>query len=128
MSAYGAGAQSALTKLAVSDDTSVAMLHALGLTPVAIGADGITAPGGQWIAQPILTTGAAALARPIGQWLGQRLGQSVSAPLSATLNGLGVGVSPATLGAAIGGALASGGAAYGARRFGRAMSGDYNEY
>lgn len=124
---YAQGAREAMTKLALSDDASVAALHALGLTPVAIGADGITAPGGQWLLQPAGTTLAAMLARPLGREAGGAIGNALLSSLNPALRRLGISLDGRQLGSLLGGAAAAGTAAYTARQLGRKLTGDHWE-
>lgn len=124
---YVQGARIAMEKLALSDDASVAALHALGLTPVAIGADGITAPGGQWLMQPAGTALAAMGARPLGREVGGAVGKALLSSLNPALRRLGISLDGQQLGALLGGAAASGTAAYAARQLGRNLTGDHWE-
>lgn len=124
---YEQGARRAMVKLALSDDASVAALHALGLTPIAMGADGITAPGRQWLLQPAGTALAAMAARPLGREAGGALGKALLSALNPALGRMGVTLDGQQLGALLGGAAASGTAAYVARKLGRKLTGDHWE-
>lgn len=124
MRAYDRGALDAFTKLAISDDATVATLHALGLSPVGVGADLITAPGNQWVLQPAATLGAAMGARRLASPLGDMAGRWTANLLNGghatpeQMNAAGV------IGGKLLGGLAAGGAAYGARKGGRYLTGD----
>lgn len=111
-------------KKAFSDDGAVAALHALGLTPVGIGADALTAPGDAWLMQPAMTAGAAALGRPAGESLGRSLGNAASSAINSVTGRGGVYINSGRIGELLGGILGAGGAAYGARRLGRHLTGD----
>jgi len=127
MNAYRLGSHAAFTKLAVSDDATVATLHALGLSPVGVGADLITAPGNQWALQPAATLGAAMGARRLaspwgdvaGRWVANKLHGGHATPAELDVGGL--------MGAKLLGGLGAGGAAYAARKAGRYLTGDHTD-
>lgn len=116
-----------VSKTAFSDDEAVAALHGLGLTPVAVGADALTAPGDSWLMQPALTMGAATLMGALGARLGRRVGGGVDPHINPTTTAMGVNLNTGRIGELLGGALGAGVGAYGARRLGRHLSGDYWE-
>lgn len=124
---YQTGVVHAFTKLAISDDATVATLHALGLSPVGVGADLITAPGNQWALQPAATYGAAMGARHLaspwgdiaGRWVANKLHGGHATPSELDAAG--------TIGGKLLAGLSAGGAAYGARQAGRYLTGDHTD-